>query len=108
METLEEPREYIGRNYWTRLAYTPGCHIPHVHSCPVCHDEYACHYRCTLEPDLECSDGTPRGAHCCCSQACARDNDEILEEVLGDVGQGMTRYYVPPEQLSFPGLAEGR
>ena len=103
-EHLEEPREYIGRNYWTRLTYTVGGHVRHVHSCPICHGEFFCAYKCTLEPDLECDDGTPKGATVCCSRECARENDEILDEAIGNIGQCETAYYIPPEQLAFPGL----
>lgn len=95
---------YIGSNYWLRLAYTPGMPPRHVHTCPACHERYECGYGCTLEPDLECDDGTPSGAYCCCSKSCAAGQDELIYEALGPIlGDPIadTPYYIPPEQMEL-------
>jgi len=103
-EHLEEPREYIGSSLWNRLAYVPGQPVLHVHACPVCYRYLPCQGACTLEPDLEMTDGTPSGSHMCCSQSCAESNDEIIREVFGEDWRP-TDYWKPPkEQLALPGL----
>jgi len=77
-EALEEPREYIGTNYWIRLAYVPGQPVRHVYQCPICHGAFDCEMGCSLEPDLERDDGTPTGAYHCCSKACAKEISLLL------------------------------
>ncbi len=61
------PYEYVGTpTAWTRVARDFGDPIPHVHHCPECYERRRCSEPCTLEPDLEESDGTPCGSHMVC------------------------------------------
>ncbi len=70
---------YIGSGTWALLRYSPGEPIAHKHHCPNCYETPWCSYpNCALEPDLELDDGTPCGAHICCSPQCQKEQD--LEE----------------------------
>lgn len=68
----------------------------HVHGCPACYEKWVCTDDCTIEHDLELSDGTPSGAYCYCSKECAESNDQVLDEAYGPgVRTGPTSYRPP-------------
>jgi hypothetical protein len=57
---------------WARIIDDPSKPPTHWHACPVCYDGDLCNEACTLEPDLERSDGTPSGGHEECSKCSPR------------------------------------
>lgn len=63
---------YVGSNKWLLLR-DPEDPIAHVHSCTECYDDFPCEEECTLEPDLELDDGTPRGAFSKCDRCEPRE-----------------------------------
>ena len=52
----------------------------HLHQCPVCHREERCLLDCSLV--LSPQGEWPRGAYCCCSDACQRAQDAAVESRL--------------------------
>ena len=62
------PGYYRGtpKTLWDKVIYDPSTPVVHGHPCPVCYEFKPCTMGCTLEPDLERSDGSPSGSHCVC------------------------------------------
>lgn len=65
-------------NLWVRLALENGKPAPHAHTCPACYHHIPCQDDCSLLPDLELEDGTPRGHFLCCSPEC---RDELKQDL---------------------------
>ena len=81
--TLDDP-PYIGQNYWTRLAYSPGRPVLHLHVCGICFEQVPCEMECFIEPDLGVNhEGHPYGHHDCSSPECQEANDSLVKEAYG-------------------------
>lgn len=78
------PYEYQGRpTAWARLSRNVGDPIRHLHACPECYEHKWCTQACTLEPDLEESDGSPCGSHTVCV-ACEKNWAAVEDGILAD------------------------
>lgn len=65
-------------NMWQPAVFTQTGN--HVHPCPVCYRHVPCGEPCTIEIDLQLSDGTDSGGHDVCAHCTAwqRSHDAVL------------------------------
>ena len=81
---MDDPDQFIGTNYWTRLTHEPGKPVRHLHVCGICFEQVLCEMECWIEPDLGVNhEGHPYGNHDCCSPACREANDDYVKAALG-------------------------